>query len=440
MIDKIDFWTSAPFHCPITDASIILGNRSTKAPQLGLGKNKTLIVNYQHKLYEQFLSYYVGADMKKYNAPLNWKVMGQDEVDPNRINLIASPGMGTQWGHIRMAQLLERSDVIQFAKDNNVTIIMPWLFELYMCGEGWGETDPKSYNQFLRDFKELITMVPPRNFQYIMNSYDKTRFQHDAIFRPYITHIDAFDKIAIPAPVLFDPYQEHTYKLSFPVGTLIQRWSRVDSMIELIRRNILMNKDVIYTVNCLNPVRDMEWFKTAPNAVREEKNREFALDYGIEKIFKNVMYNSEGERLTKENFSYEKERHWFATPPQFLDSQFQFVIESRIHAPSITEKVYRPLSHGQPFVWMAYPHLKQYLESKGYKFYPWIDYSFDSIENEIKRFYAVMDEIERLYHMDLKELLIESEEISIHNSACYLKNSNDTSDMDNFLLNLQGLK
>ena len=70
---------------------------------------------------------------------------------------------------------------------------------------------------------------------------------------------------------------------------------------------------------------------------------------------------------------------------QYADSMF------------ITEKTYRCMLLEHPFITLARPGLIKELQRCGYKtFYPYIDESYDNIEDDTDRFNAVVSEIERL--------------------------------------------
>ena len=47
-----------------------------------------------------------------------------------------------------------------------------------------------------------------------------------------------------------------------------------------------------------------------------------------------------------------------------------------------------------------------------------------------------MNEVERLYHTDLSQYLIDSDEINIHNIKAFRYNEHDISDMERFLNDL----
>lgn len=63
----------------------------------------------------------------------------------------------------------------------------------------------------------------------------------------------------------------------------------------------------------------------------------------------------------------------------------------------ITEKTYRPIALKHPFLLLGYPNTLKALRECGYKtFHPYIDESYDSMENGYERFETIIKEIQRL--------------------------------------------
>ena len=85
----------------------------------------------------------------------------------------------------------------------------------------------------------------------------------------------------------------------------------------------------------------------------------------------------------------------------------------------ITEKTYRTILMKQPFILFSNPHALKYLKNDGYRtFSPFIDESYDSIENLADRQNAIIDEFKRLHSMkesEFNELLDKCREIAEYN-------------------------
>jgi len=91
----------------------------------------------------------------------------------------------------------------------------------------------------------------------------------------------------------------------------------------------------------------------------------------------------------------------------------------------ITEKTVRPLAFGKPFILFSGQHALQYLRDIGFQtFSPWIDESYDAIENPFDRFDAVLKEIDRIAALSYDQLRVmatELHEVLVHNQYHLLK-------------------
>lgn len=84
-------------------------------------------------------------------------------------------------------------------------------------------------------------------------------------------------------------------------------------------------------------------------------------------------------------------------PEYFKDAYWNIVVETHIDVENvpgvfITEKTWKPIAHAQPFVIMGTPYSLQHLRDLGYQtFGSYIDESYDTITDHVKRTYAVLD-------------------------------------------------
>jgi len=66
----------------------------------------------------------------------------------------------------------------------------------------------------------------------------------------------------------------------------------------------------------------------------------------------------------------------------------------------ISEKIFKPITFGHPFVVLSRPHTMKLMQELGYKtFSPWIDESYDDETDDSKRLLMVLDETERLSNL-----------------------------------------
>ena len=102
----------------------------------------------------------------------------------------------------------------------------------------------------------------------------------------------------------------------------------------------------------------------------------------------------------------------------FEDSYFSVVTETNFHLPYSfrTEKIYKPLKIGHPFVAAANYGFYRDLHNQGFKtFGHLIDESFDLIDDNDKRLNRIVDVVEFLCNSNLEEFLNEAESVCRHN-------------------------
>jgi hypothetical protein len=91
----------------------------------------------------------------------------------------------------------------------------------------------------------------------------------------------------------------------------------------------------------------------------------------------------------------------------------------------ITEKTLRPLVFGKPFILFSGPYALQHLRDLGFQtFSPWINESYDLIENQFDRFDAIINEIDRIAAMSydqLKHMAVEINDILVYNQETLAK-------------------
>lgn len=99
--------------------------------------------------------------------------------------------------------------------------------------------------------------------------------------------------------------------------------------------------------------------------------------------------------------------HWMFVPEHYSDSYCHLVLETFFDADGsngcfISEKVFKPIRHGQPFIVFGTPHTLATLRSLGYRTYDSaIDTSYDSIEDNTERFVKIVETIEKIKQKDM---------------------------------------
>ena len=83
----------------------------------------------------------------------------------------------------------------------------------------------------------------------------------------------------------------------------------------------------------------------------------------------------------------------------YMETYFSIVNETTYHenTPFLSEKIFKTIAMGHPFIMVTAPNSLQYLKELGYKTYePFINESYDSIQDPGDRMLAILEEVERL--------------------------------------------
>jgi hypothetical protein len=102
-------------------------------------------------------------------------------------------------------------------------------------------------------------------------------------------------------------------------------------------------------------------------------------------------------------------------PPHYWHTEFSLALETAPNETFVTEKTYKPLLVGHPFLVVGGQYTLRHLHAFGFKtFGDLIDESYDSLEYPGERLRAVAAEVERLVKSDVK-LVEPTQEIRQHN-------------------------
>jgi hypothetical protein len=107
----------------------------------------------------------------------------------------------------------------------------------------------------------------------------------------------------------------------------------------------------------------------------------------------------------------------------YLDTYFHITSETSFVAdskhPFYSEKTFHPIVNLQPFIFVGNPYSLKQLQDFGFKtFHPYIDETYDQLEDPKERFKLIEKEIEKLSlltHQELHDLYYKLTDITIHN-------------------------
>ena len=103
----------------------------------------------------------------------------------------------------------------------------------------------------------------------------------------------------------------------------------------------------------------------------------------------------------------EHNSHWMFVPEHYSDSYCHLVLETFFDADGsngcfISEKVFKPIRHGQPFVVFGTPGTLKTLRRLGYRTYDSaIDNSYDTVEDNTERFKLCVEAVKKIKEKDL---------------------------------------
>lgn len=148
----------------------------------------------------------------------------------------------------------------------------------------------------------------------------------------------------------------------------------------------------------------------------------------------NIDYVSESFNrvlpLSADNLNTDEHNdHSLSVDYLFTDSYWNIVMETYLDATGgvfLTEKTFKPIKHGQPFVILGTTDSLRYLQEQGYKtFSPWIDESYDQEQDVRFRWYAIIEIVRKIANTSLEDLHrkhIEMTSIILHNQAWFKRN------------------
>jgi len=121
-------------------------------------------------------------------------------------------------------------------------------------------------------------------------------------------------------------------------------------------------------------------------------------------------------------------------------SLFSIVTETNFYNENdfISEKIFKPLWHMQPFIVVGRPYMLKYLKELGFKTFDWlIDETYDTIEDNEERMKRIIFEIEKINKLDLTiltDIIQQNYNTLEHNRNVILNIGNNISKIEHALL------
>jgi len=133
--------------------------------------------------------------------------------------------------------------------------------------------------------------------------------------------------------------------------------------------------------------------------------------------------------------------HWVdghIVPEQYIDTYFSLIAETTVESSELflTEKTWKPILAGHPFIILGSPGLYKELHKRGFKtFGDFIDESFDDEEDLDTRINMIVNEVEKLCTSDLDLFLSQTKDICVYNHEHYINNKRNLHQKTHYELN-----
>lgn len=151
----------------------------------------------------------------------------------------------------------------------------------------------------------------------------------------------------------------------------------------------------------------------------------------LDKDFK-FVYFKEKKISIKDNYSITQNQ--YSNPGlTYAESLFDIVSESNIDVKFITEKTYKPLVYGKPFIILSFKGANAHIKSLGFKLFDnIIDYSFDNYDKIEDRVEGLCNELQNLSNQNYEELNNKMKNIVQYNKEKAFIINNNSNNRHNF--------
>jgi hypothetical protein len=201
-------------------------------------------------------------------------------------------------------------------------------------------------------------------------------------------------------------------KYEFTVLNRIHKWWRAAVMSDLLFQGMLDNS--IWSYNCIS----LEGDNCEDNPIEIDVHDEF-WRYRMNKFVLAGPYQC--DQLD----NHQQNDHHYVNYELYSDSYFQIVIETHLDADQsggafITEKTWKPIKFGQPFVVIGPVGTLSALRAAGYNVFDNVlDNTYDTIKNNTERYIAVRELLISMQEQGVAELFKKCQDDIIHNQKLF---------------------
>ena len=197
----------------------------------------------------------------------------------------------------------------------------------------------------------------------------------------------------------------------FTVLSRTHKWWRATAMADMARNGILLNSHWSYNANI----------------VLNESPKDNPIEIDILKIRSDVNNFLEGAPYTCDPQTAEQHNdHSQLESAHYSDAYCNIVLETHYDADQsggsfLTEKTFKPIKHGQPFVIVGSPGSLSALRKLGYRTFDHaIDNSYDTIQNNTQRWQKTLQTIQQIQQQNMHSWFNSCYDDITHNQQLFL--------------------
>ena len=304
---------------------------------------------------------------------------------------------------------------------------------MYYGDEYYNLNDLTSWAKFIK--KENI----PANQVYIIcldENWKKWTLKHCSKLGIDGINVQAFNTLMMRVDIQ-DP-QPINHKFSAFSRNYVK--FRLEFFINLVNQNVLKNFD--YTFNNIMPYGKIIEYPQS-EIIEHVKELGYPVDKKIKRWIKHIPYTLETDGIVNKMAQDIYHKISSSAINVVIESHFNpfwnfkgdnTTSDFREFSPAFpTEKVYKAIGCNRPFIVVSTPEFLKEFRQLGYKtFHPYIDETYDTIENDKDRMQAIVNEVVRLSNLSTDEfntVIKECEKIAMYNTTV-LDNAQKNSVLD----------
>lgn len=270
--------------------------------------------------------------------------------------------------------------------------VLPFVNKIYRCIDGTNiREDQIYYFTGALDGEEILKEFCRTTGKKLINIYGANSWEYNT---KKSSQINKLTDIV---------YNIKTKQKTFLCFNRVLRWHRLLLTALLTERDLIKDsfysffkvshhtsldpqKNVDYMLHSLKEILSAETFNVLAK-IAPTLNSEIRL---------NIDPYTNKNFLTQDDITYFDESYFSLVTETFFFKKTQYKVPDE-QTIFFTEKIFKPIAMMHPFIIASRPHSLKWLRKMKYKtFHPYIDESYDDIENDEERLFAIIKEVERL--------------------------------------------